>query len=122
MSGSVPNANQVLTNHGLQVVDQDYGGLVTVTNLAADVLSHGVRRLEFHRPSLIRIVEETKAKALALAPDGEGAFVAVTRLSSGGEITVLTASLWWHWLGQFETNSDNCVLMKNIFSGGKTGD
>jgi hypothetical protein len=119
MSGSVPNANQVLTNCGLQVVDKDYGSFVTVTNLAADVLTEGVHRLEFHRPSLIQVTDDSKAKALAVAPGGEGALVAVARLNSGGEITVLTASLWWYWLGQFETNSDNSVLLANILSGSK---
>ena len=119
MSRSVPKANQVLTNYGLDVVDKDYGTFVSVTNLAVDVLTHGVRRLEFHRPSLIRVTDHSKAKALALAPDGQGALVAVTRLGSGGEIAVLTASLWWHWLEKFETNSDNALLMRNLLSGTK---
>lgn len=122
MSGSVPHANQVLTNYGLHVVDEDYGGFVTVTNLAPDVLSEGVRRLEFHRPSLIKVTDDSRAKAVALAPDGTGGLVAVSRTKTGGEITVLTSSLWWHWLDRFETNSDNFRLMQNILGAGKPSD
>ncbi len=114
MSGTVPKSNQMLTNYGLQVEDQDYGTSVTVTNLATDPLTRGIQRLQFWRPSLIQVTDGSKAKALALSSDGKGGFVAVARLGSGGEITVLTASLWWLWVEQFKTNSDNIHLMENI--------
>jgi hypothetical protein len=122
MSRSVPRANQVLGDCGLQVVDEDFGKFVTVTNLASDVLSHGVQRVDFHRPSLIQITDEAKAKAVVPAPGGQGGFVAVSRTSTGGEIIVLTSSLWWHWLEQFNTDSDNFRLMQNILGRDKRVD
>src|ERR1044071_1800137 len=125
MAGSVPSANRVLTNYGLEMVNQDYGKTgeaITVTNLVSDPLSRGVERLVFHHPALINIVPGASAKAVALAPDQQGAFVAVARMTNGGEVAALSASLWWYWVYQFKTNSDNARLMENLlapFSGKK---
>jgi len=114
MVRSVTSANQVLADAGMQVVDNDYGRYVTVTNVAPDRLTRDVQHLEFHRHSLIQISDTTKAKALALATNSQSGFVAVSRRNNGGEIVVLTSSLWWHWLDRFKTNSDNARLMQNI--------
>jgi len=116
MVGSVASANQILTNCGMRVLDRDYGSHITVTNIAADRLTRDVQRVEFHRASLIQITDTSKAKALALAPDGEGGFVAVSRSRAGGEIVVLTSSLWWSWLDKFKTTSDNTQLMRNLLA------
>jgi len=116
MSRSVPRANEILAGYGMEVVDDDFGRYVTVTNFAPHRMTHGVQRVEFHRPSLIQITDSSNAKALALAPDGKGGFVAVSGLKTGGEIVVLTSSLWWHWLHTFKTNSDNAQLMQNILT------
>jgi hypothetical protein len=75
-----------------------------------------VQRVEFHRPSLIQITDSSKAEVLALAPNGEGGFVGISALKSGGEFIVLTSSLWWHWLHTFRTNSDNPHLMRNLLT------
>jgi hypothetical protein len=116
MSRSVPRANEIIAGYGMEVVDDDFGRYVTVTNLAPHRMTHGVQRAEFHRPSLIQITDSSKAKALALAPNGKGGFVAASGLNTGGEIVVLTSSLWWHWLHTFKTNSDNAQLMRNILT------
>ena len=70
------------------------------------------------RPSLIQKTEGSNGELLAPAPDADGGFVAFTRSENGGgEIVVLTQSLWWHWLYKYQTNSDNISLMRNIFLG-----
>ncbi|HEX5218022.1 MAG TPA: hypothetical protein VFZ59_00520 [Verrucomicrobiae bacterium] len=119
MAGSVSQANQVLTNYGLHVSDQDYsrvGQAVVVTNLPTDRLTRGVRTLQFHRPSLINVAEGSSAKVVAFADDERDGFVAVSRPEGGGEVVVLTQSLWWHWLDQYQTNSDNSRLLGNILN------
>jgi hypothetical protein len=119
MAGSVSKANQVLTNYGLHLVDQDYstvGQAVVVTNLPADLLTRGVRMLQFHRPSLIHIAEGSPAKVVVLADDGRDGFVAVSRPVGGGEVIVLAQSLWWYWVHQYQTNSDNSRLLGNILN------
>jgi len=116
LSRSVLRANEILAGWGIEVVDDDYGRFITVTNLVPHRMTRGVQRVEFHRPSLIQITDLSKAEALALAPNGEGGFVAVSRSNTGGEFVVLTASLWWHWLHTFRTNSDNAQLMRNLLT------
>ena len=121
MSRSVPRANEIIAGYGMEVVDDDFGRYVTVTDLAPHRLTREVQRVEFHRPSLIQITDSSKAKALARAPDGKGGFVAVSGLNTGGEFVVLTSSLWWHWLHTFKTNSDNAQLMRNILTPDQPG-
>ncbi len=111
--GTVSQANLILAGHGLQVVDLDIAGQVSVTNLVSDPLTLGLARLEFHRPSPIQVTDATQGKLLALDPAGQGGFVGVARLPGGGEIVVLASSLWWHWVSQFKDNSDNARLLQN---------
>ena len=115
--GTTPSANQILINYGLQVVNKDFGLRVTVTNIIEDPLTRNIHHLEFHRPVLIQTTDGSKARILAMATDGSGGFVAVSRLANGGEIAVVTQSLWWYWLDQFKTNSDNVRLMGNLLRG-----
>ena len=117
MVGTVSKANAILEGHGLKVVDQDYGRDVTVTNLVSDKMTVGVRKLEFFRPSLVQVVDPAKGKALAIPPSGVGGLVAVSRVEGGGEIVVLGASMWWGWLHEFESRSDNVGMMRNLLSG-----
>jgi hypothetical protein len=42
--------------------------------------------------------------------------VGVSRLDGGGEMVVLGASLWWHWVGVFKDASDNARLLRNVLS------
>jgi hypothetical protein len=117
MSWSVPQANSILEDCGLLVVDQDFAGpgvAVATTNITSDPLTVGVRQLQFHRPSLIQVTDPALGKSLAGAPAGRGAFVAVSRPRDGGEIVVLTSSLWWWWLHQYQTNSDNATLLRQL--------
>ena len=112
--GTVSSANLILAGHGLQVVDLDIQGRVSVTNLVSDVITRGVARLEFHRPSPIKVTDASQGKLLALDPAGQGGFVGVARLPGGGEIVVVASSLWWNWLGQFKDGSNNERLMQNV--------
>jgi hypothetical protein len=113
--GTIPKANEILAGHGLMVVTNDMAGTHHATNIISDALTRGVARLEFHRPSPITATDSAKGKLLALDPAGGGSgFVAVTRLPAGGEIVVITASLWWHWIAQFKDNPDNERLLRNL--------
>ena len=114
MRGSVTNANRILAGHGLEVRDADYGKGVTVTNIVTDPLTRDVRRLEFFRPSLITVTDDTKARILAFAPTNAGGFVAAARTPQGGQILVLGTSLWWNWIHEYRDNSDNYILMSNL--------
>lgn len=114
MAGSVPQANEFLVPHGLKVVDRDQIRQVVVTNIPPGALTVGVRRLEFFRPSLVRVTDPGRAGFLAVNADGDGGYAAVTRPPEGGEIVVLGVSLWWAWVHQFAESSDNGVLLRNL--------
>jgi hypothetical protein len=113
---TVPKANEIVTGYGLQVEDKDMSGLHNATNIVTDALTRGVRRLEFHRPSPVVVMDAAKGKLLALDPSGPGGFVGVARLDGGGEIVVLGDSLWWYWVARFNDNPDNARLLRNILS------
>jgi hypothetical protein len=115
-SQTVPKANEILSGLGLQVEDKDMSGIHNATNIVADVLTRGVGRLEFHRPSPIVVTDAAKGKLLALDPNGPGGFVGIARLENGGEIVVLSASLWWNWVTEFKDNPDNVRLLQNVLS------
>jgi hypothetical protein len=117
--GTIPKANEILAGYGLMVVTNDMGGNHHATNIISDPLTRGVTRLEFYRPSPIVVTDSGKGKLLALDPRGAGGFVAMTRAPGGGEIIVITASLWWNWVGQFKDNPDNSRLLQNVLSPGK---
>lgn len=116
MVGTVAAANAILEGHGLRVVDADHAREAEVTRLAADPLTRGVQKLWFFRPSLIKTLD-SEARGLAWSQDEEGAFIAVRRLHGGGEIIVLGASMWWNWIREFETDSDNFQMMKSLLNG-----
>ena len=112
--GAISNANLILAGHGLQVVDLDIKGRVSVTNVVADVFTHGVARLQFQRPSVIKVTDAAQGKLLAFNLTGQGGFVGVARLPGGGEIIVVASSLWWYWLDEFKDGSNNERLMQNV--------
>jgi hypothetical protein len=111
--GTVAKANQIIADCGLTILDKDYTPTVTVTNIVPDSLTKDIHRLEFFRPSLIRVTDSSKAKILAPAPTLDGGFVAVARLPTGGEIIVFTQSLWWNRL-ETKNGSDNIRLLRNL--------
>jgi len=117
--GTIPKANEILAGHGLMVLTNGMNGTHHATNIISDALTRGVVRLEFFRPSSIVVTDAAKGKVLALDPGGAGGFVAVMRVPGGGEITVITASLWWNWVGQFTDHPDNARLLQNVLSPGK---
>ena len=114
--GTIPKANEILAGHGLTVITNDMYGLHQATNIVADPLTRGVARLEFFRPSPIVVTDPAKARLLALDPGGAGGFVAVTRRPGGGEVIVITSSLWWLWIGRFNDQPDNARMLQNVLS------
>jgi len=114
LGGTVAKANEIIAEYGLKVVNKDYARTVTVTNLAQDALTKGIRRLEFFRPSLIQVTDPSKARIIVPAPTQDGGFVAVASLANGGEIIVLAQSLWWHRLESATNGSDNARLLRNL--------
>src|SRR5687768_5235975 len=111
--GTVTGANRLALDADFGVMDVETIDELSSTNLTTDALTANVRLARFHRASPISI-SGPRAKSLVMAPDGTNSYLAVSRLESGGEIVLLTQSLWWHWADQFATNSDNGVLLRNI--------
>ena len=112
--GTVKMANDLLRDRGLQVVDQDHGSFISLSNIISHVLTREVHHLEFQRASLIRVTDPAKAKILVPAPNADGGFLAVANQPNSGEIIVLGQSLWWHWVQQFKENNDNARLLENL--------
>ena len=112
--GSVAKANELLTPHGLRMIDTETHG-DNEFDLGADaILAHplteGVRVLYFHRPSPTTVTDRSRGKLLVSAPPypGDG-FVAVAR-AGDGEVVALGESLWWNWVGK----ADNALLLRNL--------
>jgi hypothetical protein len=108
---TVPSANGLLADYGLQVEAKDAATKIENPEVAEDLLTQGVRRLSFYRPSRISVTDPAQGHLLVCAPDG-GGFVAVSRAGGRGEVIVLTQSLWWSWVNT--TNTDNARLMQNL--------
>jgi len=111
-SGTIPAANKVASDFGLQVLDKELNTNTSITNIVPDVLTKDVRSVTFHRPSPIE-ADPLRAKLLLLNQDGTG-YAAVARTDGGGELVILTQSLWWWWLQQFRDQSDNSRFLRNI--------
>jgi hypothetical protein len=122
--GFVAQANRLVADGGLEVMDRDFARLVSVTNLPVDSMTEGIARVDLHRPSPIQLTKThgVEVSVLVPSPNGTDAFVARTRQDGAGEIGVLTESLWWHWLKQFETNADNARLLSNLVCAPLTGE
>jgi hypothetical protein len=114
--GTVPNANRIVADFGLQVVNRDYAQTVTITNIVPDGFTSGVRRLDFWRPALIRVTDPAQARILALAPSLDGGFVADARLGDRGHVFLLAQSLWWYRLDTGKAPSDNARLLHNLLA------
>jgi hypothetical protein len=109
--GTVPAANRLATNYGIQIVEKEIKASVC-TNVIPDVLTTNVSLVRFQFVSPIQC--GPLVKPLIFAPDGTNCIAAVSRPRSGGELVVLAQSLWWHWLDHFATNSDNRILLGNF--------
>jgi hypothetical protein len=111
--GTVASANTISAGMGLHLQGSDHAGRTTITNIVPDILTRGVTSVPFYRPSLIELQNPSSAKLLVTAGD-EGGYLAVSRLSEGGEVILLAQSLWWWWLQQTRGEGDAARLMENI--------
>ena len=111
---SVSKANELLSEFGLEIEDRDAAREVTIDEIVADNLTEGVRRLEFFRPSLVKVIGKSQAKILV--PAFDGGFVAVARTRNKGEVVVLTQSLWWNWITKGPGSNDNARLLANLLT------
>lgn len=111
---TTPKANDLLHPYGLSIVNKDAGRGVTNSVVLADLLTAGVKHVEFWRPARIDVTEPAQGKLLVGAEDGEGGYAAVSRQKGRGDVIVLTQSLWWNWIRANPTNSDNRLLLKNF--------
>lgn len=112
--GTVDGANRVAEEFGLIIVDSEEPGKRQCTNIASDLLTENVKLVRVHRPSPVQIKLDS-AKPLVFGPGG-GCYAGVARPITGGELIVLTQSLWWQWANGFSTNSDNAILFRNFLT------
>lgn len=118
--GTVAKANEILEDYGLRMDDREPRSELTdleikdEVNITKDVLTEGVKSVTVFRPSPIRIIDRSKAKALVRTPFyyDEG-FVAVSR--DKGEVVALGQSLWWSWAGR-DQSPGNRQLLINLLS------
>jgi hypothetical protein len=110
--GTVSSANLLTAKYGLNILDTERPWEETCTNIVADPLTTNIAVLRFHRASPIEL--SGGAQPLVLAPNSTNSYAAVARLPGGGELAVLTQSLWWYWPHQFPTNNQNAVFLRNL--------
>jgi len=111
---TVPKANTFLSSCGLQIIDRDAGLAITNSQVVSDLLTSGVNRVDFFRPSQIDVTDPAQGKLLVEAEDGHGGYVAVSRKPSRGEVIVLTQSLWWSWIRSNPAKADNLLLLETL--------
>ena len=117
--GTVAKANELLVDYGLRMTDAENPRQPEFElgpgEIAADPLTHGVKKLYFHRPSPVVVTDPEKGKILVATPGEPGkGFVAVAR-AGRGEVIALGTSLWWDWVSRDKTRgSDNGALMANL--------
>ncbi len=117
--GTVGKANELLVPYGLRMTDSEPRGQNEFDLRAADVTDHvlteGVKKLYFHRPSPVEVTDKQNGKVLVAAPGyPEAGFVAMARAGQG-EVIALGQSLWWNWLARDKSaSSDNAVLLSNL--------
>ncbi len=113
---TVPRANTLLQSYGLQIVDQDAGQAITNSRVISDVLTVGIKHVDFFRPSQINVTDPAQGKILVEAEDGQGGYIAVSRQSSRGDVVVLTQSLWWSWIRSDPAKADNSRLWEHLLA------
>ena len=115
-STTVPKANSLLTAYGLQVIDRDAGMAITNSRVVSDLLTSGVKTVDFFRPSQISVTDPSQGKLLVESEDGQGGYVAISRQKPRGEVIVLTQSLWWSWIRSDPARADNLLLLENLLA------
>jgi hypothetical protein len=114
--GTVAGANRIAEGSGLVIVDDESLGKVQCSNITVDELTRGVQLLQMHRASPIQ-VSLAVAKPLVFGADGH-CYAAVSRPVGGGELIVLTQSLWWNWVNEASGKNDNANFLRNLLSVG----
>jgi hypothetical protein len=114
--GTVAGANRIAEESGLVIVDDESPGKVQCSNITVDELTRGVQLLQMHRASPIQ-VSLSVAKPLVFGADGH-CYAAVSRPVGGGELIVLTQSLWWNWVNDVSHKNDNANFLRNLLSVG----
>jgi hypothetical protein len=110
--GTVSSANLLTANYGLNILDTERPGEEICTNIISDPLTTNITILRLHRASPIEL--SGGAQPLVVAPNSTNSYAAVARLPGGGELAVLTQSLWWYWPHQFPTNNQNAIFLRNL--------
>ena len=113
---TVPKANTLLASYGLEIIDRDAGLAITNSQVVSDVLTSGVKRVDFHRPSQIIVTDPAQGKLLVEAEDGQGGYVAISRRPPRGDVIVVTQSLWWNWIQSDPAKADNLLLLENLLT------
>lgn len=113
---TVPKANTLLSPYGLRILDQDDGLAITNSRVVSDLLTTGVKEVNFFRPSRIDVTDRSQGKLLVETGDGQGGYVAVSRQAPRGEVIVLTQSLWWSWIRPDPSKADNLLLLENLLT------
>ncbi|HEY1601974.1 MAG TPA: hypothetical protein VGG64_20395 [Pirellulales bacterium] len=119
MGGSVPKANRILAECGLQMRDSELQDEVVIgkaKDLPRSEFTEGVTSLRVHRLTPVKVEEGATATYLIKgAPDGEG-FAALGRFGKGS-VVALGVPLWWSWIaGERATNADNARFLQNVLS------
>jgi hypothetical protein len=108
---SIPAANTLLQDYGLEIVRQDGRNVVCSIDSPNEIFRE-VKSVSFQRPSPIRVTDKNAASLLISMPgDPDSGFLAVSRKQ--GEVLVLTQSLWWWWIW-FGKDCDNSSLFQNL--------
>jgi hypothetical protein len=123
--GSVQQANSVLAGYGLQMRDEESGGIgqndVTLQRGDFDprLLKEGVRSLHFFRASPIARTDTQKARLVVRAAGvGQAEDGFVVRAQAGkGKVIAIGQSLWWNWISKERAQgTDNAKLLRWLLS------
>jgi hypothetical protein len=123
--GSVKAANAVLAGYGLQMRDEEAGGMgpndVAIGRGQFDprLLKEGVRSLHFFRASPIARTDTKRARLVVRAAGvGQSDDGFVVRAQAGkGQVIAIGQSLWWMWISKERAQaSDNAKLLRWLLS------
>jgi hypothetical protein len=121
MVGSVPKANAVLADYGIEMRDTEARGVgrndVTIGKgeLHERLAKDGIETVTFFRASPIRVTDEKRGRVMVPASGvgepGDG-FVAAAAAGKG-EVIAIGQSLWWSWISEARAKgADNAKLLR----------
>ncbi len=112
--GTVPKANKVLLQYGLEIQDTEnpvQGAIeVRAPHIIPCPLTDGVTLLSFHRPSPAVVIDQDRTMVLVGSPNKADEHYVAIALAGKGQIVSLGVSLWWSWVGK----ADNAILLENL--------